>query len=264
MQKMSETTQIFRFEPKGPSDRGLEQTSDMTADTIERGSPIELCHNYYTSPSGVLSAGVWECTPFEGKFFPYAVDEFMLILDGSVTIVHRDGFEDTFRAGDAFVIPKGLPCSWKQTESVSKYYVIFDDPAGEIPEKPVADRAIRLSPDGPEGVDLKPLTLPDTSIFEGDPPEQHDYTYFEDKTAQLYAGVWTCSPMRRKHLPFPRIELMCLLEGSMTLTEKDGTAHTFTAPDVLLETRGAITSWTSSEDVRKYYCIFEESDPSGP
>ena len=261
---MSENTRSFRFEPKGPSNGGLEQIFEITPDMIEHGSPVEHCHNYYTSPSGVLSAGVWECTPHQLKFGPYTVDEFMLVLDGSVSIVHEDGFEDTFRAGDAFVVPKGLPCSWKQTENVRKYYVIFDDPEGEMPEKPVADRAIRLSSHGPDGVGLKPVTLPDTSIFEGNPPEQQDFTYFEDKTGQLYAGIWTCSPMRRKHLPFPRIELMCLLEGSMTLGEQDGTAHTFTAPDVLLETRGAITSWTSTETVRKYYCIFEESDKSDP
>lgn len=258
---MSESTRIMRFDPTGPPNVELEQIYEMTPDEIEHGSPVEHCHNYYTSPSGVLSAGVWECTAHRLKFAPYAVDEFMLILDGSVTIVHEDGFEDTFRAGDAFVIPKGLPCAWKQTESVRKYYVIFDDPKGEIPEKPVADRAIRLSPHGPDGAGLKPISLPDTSIFEGSPPEQQDFTYFEDKTGQLYAGVWTCSPMRRKHLPFPRIELMCLLEGSMTLSEEDGTAQTFTAPDVLLETRGTVSSWTSTADVRKYYCIFEESDP---
>ena len=80
------------------------------------------------------------------------------------------------------------------------------------------------------------------------------------QTGRFYAGAWTRSPMRRTHQPFPRVELMCLLEGSMTLGERDGQARTFSAPDVLLEARGAITSWTSSENVRKYYCIFEQSD----
>ena len=231
-------------------------------DNLEEGDPTERAHNYYTSPCGRLNAGVWECTPFVTKLRPYPVDEFMLILDGSTTIVHGDGHEETFRAGDAFVICKGLRCQWKQTETIRKYYVIYADPEAGIPEKPVSDRAIRLNPQGPDGVGLKPMELPDMSVFEGEPPKQEDHTYFEDTTGQFYAGVWTCSPMRRKAVPFPRVELMCLLEGAMTLTDSSGQEHKFHAPDVLLEKKGTVGSWTSSENVRKYYCIFESSGVS--
>ena len=60
----------------------------------------------------------------------------MLVLDGSVNIVHEDGQEEIFRAGDAFVIPKGLRCQWKQTESIHKFYVILDDPEAPVPDQP--------------------------------------------------------------------------------------------------------------------------------
>jgi uncharacterized cupin superfamily protein len=241
----------------------MERIYELTPDTLEEGDPVELAHNYYSSPCGRLSAGVWECTPCVGKLGPYPVDEFMLVLSGSVTIVHEDGHEETFRAGDAFAIHKGLRCQWKQTETIRKYYVIYDDPKIEIPEKPVSDRAIRLSPQGPDGVGLERIELEDLSRFEGEAPTQEDHTYFEDATGQLCAGVWTCSPMRRKALPFMQVELMCLLEGAMTLTDSSGQEHKFSAPDVLLEDRGTVSSWTSSEKVRKYYCIFEDSALSG-
>jgi len=251
--------QIIRFEPKGPADVGLERIVELEPEMLESGSPIERAHNYYTSPSGVLTAGVWECTPHRTRLLPYPVDEFMLVLEGSVTIVHVGGHEETFRAGDAFVIPKGLPCAWTQTENIRKYYVILDDPETPMPEKPVADRAIRLERNGPAGIGLAPLALPDTSLFEGEPPVQHDHTYFANGDGSMTAGVWTCTPMRRKALPFPRTELMCLLEGSVTLTDDAGVAHRFRAPDVMLVSYGVVNAWTSGEDGRKYYCIYQEA-----
>jgi uncharacterized cupin superfamily protein len=63
--------------------------------------------------------------------------------------------------------------------------------------------------------------------------------------------------MRRKPKRFGRIELMCLLEGGMTLADDTGTEYSFKAPDVLLELPDTVSNWTSTEHVRKYYCIFE-------
>ena len=62
---------------------------------------------------------------------------------------------------------------------------------------------------------------------------------------------------RRKSQRFSRFEIMCLLEGGMTLTDDAGVEHKFHAPDVLLELPDAVNAWTSTEDVRKYYFIFE-------
>ena len=63
--------------------------------------------------------------------------------------------------------------------------------------------------------------------------------------------------MRRRAQRFGRIELMCLLEGGMTLSDDAGTEYSFSAPDVLLELPDTISAWSSSKNVRKYYCIFE-------
>ena len=255
---MASNPNIIRFEPNGPADQPLVQIFDTTPDEVEAGTPIEMGHLYYESEDKSLVAGVWHCTAHTTKFGPYPVDEFMLVLEGSVNIVHQGGHEEIFRAGDAFIIPKGLPCSRKQTESMRKYYVIFEDPNNGMPDQPVAERAIRLSPTGPEGIGLKQLDLQKSTNFEGDTPTQHDYSYFEDATDRLFGGTWTCSPMRRKQQRFGRFEMMCLLEGGMTLTDDAGMEHKFQAPDVLLVLPDAVNSWTSTQDVRKFYFIFEE------
>jgi len=79
---------VIRFDPEGPPGKGLDSLAEITPDMLEEGSPSELGHTYYTSPSGLLTAGVWKCTAHTLKFGPYPVDEFMLVLDGSVNIVH--------------------------------------------------------------------------------------------------------------------------------------------------------------------------------
>jgi uncharacterized cupin superfamily protein len=244
---------IIRFDPEGPPGKGLEPMVEITPDMVVEGSASELCHNYYTSPSGVLTAGIWKCTAHTLEFGPAPVDEFMLVLDGSVNIVHADGHEEIFRAGDAFVTPKGLPFQWKQTEDIHKVYVILDDPETPIPEKPAADRVVRLSPT--EG--LEKLDASKTGVYEGEIPTQEDASAYEDTTGRFFVGTWTCSPMRRKPKRFGRIELMCLLEGGMTLADDTGTEYSFKAPDVLLELPDTVSNWTSTEHVRKYYCIFE-------
>jgi len=46
-----------------------------------------------------------------------------------VVITDGAGNAETFKAGDAFVVPKGTPCTWHFPETTRKYYVIFDTDA---------------------------------------------------------------------------------------------------------------------------------------
>ena len=254
---MTSNPNIIRFESNGPADQPLKQIHEITSDDVEGDVPTEMAHEYYASEDGSLTAGVWHCTPHTLRLAPYPVDEFMFVLEGSVAIVHEDGHEEVFRAGDAFVIPRGLRCAWKQTESIRKYYVIYEDPKTGIPEKPVTDRAIRLEPNGPAGTGLTKLDLAASNNFNGEPPTQYDHGYFEDAAERQFAGIWTCTPMDRIAQRFGRFEVMCLLEGGMTLTDDAGVKHEFRAPNVLLELPDAVTAWKSTEFVRKYYYIFE-------
>jgi uncharacterized cupin superfamily protein len=125
----------------------------------------------------VLTAGVWKCTAHTLKFGRYPVDEFMLVLDGSVNVILDD----------------------PETP-------ISEEPASSS-EAPVSARAIRLSPT--EGLEQLELSNPEN------------------------------------------------FEGGMTLSEDGGAEHSFSAPDVLLELPDTINAWSSSKNVRKYYCIFE-------
>ena len=73
-----------------------------------------------------LSAGIWEQGANESRWMDYPVNEFMTVLEGEVVIVEEDR-SVSIKAGESFIIPKGLRCRWTQKGPVKKFFVIFDD-----------------------------------------------------------------------------------------------------------------------------------------
>ena len=112
---------VIRFEPHGPKDKGLAEWDPIDPAEIESGTPVQRGHIYHEIPEAGYMAGVWDCTANTLKFGPYPVHEFMFLLEGSVTIALADGSQTTVNAGEAFVIPKGLPCQWIQPVGIQHY-----------------------------------------------------------------------------------------------------------------------------------------------
>ncbi len=143
---------VIRFEPHGPGDTGLAEWDTIDPGDLEAGNPVQRGHIYHQDEALGYMAGVWDCTAMTGKFEPYAVHEFMFLLEGSIIMVLEDGTEITVNAGEPFVIPKGLPCQWKQLGTVRKYFMIFEDPGAQrrntVPAKP--DLAARVARSGGE------------------------------------------------------------------------------------------------------------------
>ncbi|NKB62658.1 MAG: DUF861 domain-containing protein [Gammaproteobacteria bacterium] len=245
---------VLKFEPHGPSDTGMAEWESMPRDELVSEVPLQRGHEYLNIPvddagSGTLTAGVWNCTPFETKLAPYGVNEFMHILEGSVSIVDQDGNSEIFSAGENFVIPKGCVCSWKQTEYLRKFYVIFDD---------TTTKAEDLDPVSPIRVDLS-LALPevpqqDSSLFIGGVPTMHQLGVFSDLTARFGVGLWDCTAMQRIPAPINRSELMYILEGSGSIINGDGKVFEFSAGDAFMVPVGMGYQWKSEGFVKKVYC----------
>jgi uncharacterized cupin superfamily protein len=81
------TGKIVRFEAQGPAGTGLVRLPDFAPGTLVAGTPVQRGHTYFEDKTIGLSAGVWDCTAMTGKLEPYSVNEFMLVLEGAVTIV---------------------------------------------------------------------------------------------------------------------------------------------------------------------------------
>ena len=112
----------FRIDPHPegmtPSDF-MERVSFTTSDMRETNLFS------YASEDEAILAGVWECAPAREEYPDgYPVHEMMHVISGSVTLTHIDGTDETFVAGDTFFIPKGHPCTWENTETMRKFYMI--------------------------------------------------------------------------------------------------------------------------------------------
>ena len=176
----------IRFDPNGPADTGLQAWETIDPSTLTAGEPVQRGHVYFCNATGALTAGVWDCTPMTGKLEPYAVNEFMLILEGSVTIVDARGHAQTLHAGEIFVIPKGTPFVWKQTEYMRKYYVIFDDPSERVASDATDLKVIRVN----TAWYLSPVHGQDPARYDGPVPAQHTQKFFTDLTTQMRVGLW--------------------------------------------------------------------------
>ena len=98
-------------------------------------APHAGAHVFFTDPSGQATAGIWTCTaPYTTVgVVPYPTEEFIYLLEGDITISGPSFGSATFKAGDAFFIPKGLPLTWSQSQNVRKCFVVFAPPV-ELPK----------------------------------------------------------------------------------------------------------------------------------
>lgn len=248
------TAQFDRMEPKGPKGKGLDDWGGIPAESLESGSPKQSGYGYLDEKSTGMSAGVWACTPFTGKMDAYSVHEFMTLLEGSVTIRHKDGSEITVNAGESFFIPKGTVCQWVQKGDVRKYYVIWDDKSGAKAKDASKLRAVKVDTSLP----LSACDGPDPKLVVSGQPKWAENLLFADPTDQWTVGLWSTTAYERKVIPFPRHELMHILEGKVTISDGQGREETFKKGDTLFVPKGALLGWKCSEDVKKIYCIFLE------
>jgi uncharacterized cupin superfamily protein len=195
---------------------------------------------------------VWESGPSTGAGRPYTIGytEFVYVLGGSVRLTDtRTGRKDTFRPGEAFVIQRGTNLIWEMDERMREYYIIFDRDV-EGAEPPVQNPTfIRLDPNGPNG------------LVAAEDGRTKSHTYFRGPNRSS-VGVWETAPHTAADFSTPQYsEAMFFLSGTVTLTQPDGSAHTFGPGDAVVVPKGATYKW-SSDTVRKFWVIFDQEPRS--
>ena len=244
---------VIRLEPNGPANIGLKPEAADPSD-YQSSVPDLNGHSYYENQALGLYVGVWDSTASQEVFAPYIVDEFMWLIEGQVTMLEPNDHQTVINAGEAFVIPKGYPCSWKQDGYLKKYYMIYDAPDGHMPESPAANSIIIPRADAP----LEKLKTTEPLIKKGEMPIQKDFTCYEDTTGQMFVGTWESTPFESEMVPFPYYEMAYILEGSVTITEKSGKAQTFKSGDTFFIPKGTVCSWKTSDTIRKFYSMFQQ------
>lgn len=240
--------QVTRFD----HDVELEEWEAMDAGDLESDVPVQRGHFYLNDEKIGLMTGVWDCTAFTGKMGAYPVDEFMYLLEGSVTMELEDGTSTTVSAGESFIIPKGLVCKWIQTGYVKKYFVIYTGREGVVHDNP-AQYGIMT----PKPADATtPIVINDTSRIIGAVPEQTNHAYYTDATGQFSVGMWRSSAFERPVFEFDHYDLMCILEGEATVSDGADNVNICKTGDGVFVPEGANYKWQCDVPVTKVYCAF--------
>jgi uncharacterized cupin superfamily protein len=231
---------ILRFEPNGPGGIGLKGN--------DRDSS-KIYHYYRSTADERVAAGIWSSPDFSGRMRKVADTEFIYILEGAVTLLDKSGREETFKAGDAVLIPRGTEFQWKKTDNLKEYWVIFDRETPSTPAPQGTPTFFRLDRNGPPG---KGLTGTGRT-------KEHEYYTGADGSS---VGVWETQPHTSPNFHKTKYaELMLFLSGNVTLTTPDGQTEKFKAGEVALVPKGIEYKW-SSETTRKFWVIFDNDAPA--
>lgn len=114
-----------KFSTSGPEGWLASLKEPFEAAQLIEGDAVGNDHIYFESKSRGIRAGIWRAEPYTEYFENYPCDEFMYVLEGSVTLENND-FSETYGKGDAFLLPRGFRGFWRQTVPMLKYYVILN------------------------------------------------------------------------------------------------------------------------------------------
>ena len=226
---MTKTANILRFDPKGPN--GLEEWEQMDYASLVSGEPVQNGHLYHEIADQGYMVGVWDCTAFTDQMMPYIVDEYMLFLEGDLTMVLPDGTEIDIKPGDAFIIPKGFECQWKQPGFVHKIFMILDGP---VPDASNASLQRITVPDldGPTGADVSASR-----------------TDFLNAAGTMRVEVQSHGDAAQISRTCPSHELITVLDGSLQLYDGEQ-QHVFNKGDTAYLHQGDITGWKTTAGTR--------------
>jgi uncharacterized cupin superfamily protein len=226
---MTRTATILRFDPNGPG--GLKVWEQMDYAGLVSGEPVQKGHIYDELVESGYLVGVWNCTAFTDRMMPYAVDEYMLLIEGGLTMVLPDGEQVEVSSGDAFVIPKGFECQWKQTGFVHKIFMILDGP---VPKA--------------ENASLRRITVPDLVSPKGAELSM-TRTDFLNAAGTMRVEVQDHGSVVQPSRTFDAYELITVLDGALQLDDGE-TVHSFNKGDTAYIHQGDTAGWQTTEGTR--------------
>jgi len=90
---------------------------------LVRGGKGFVERTAYQSADGATSVDVKKFEPLVLQMRDWPIDEFMVLLSGEVEIVDGSSHVTKFKAGDAFVIPRGFVGFWRQRSRIEMFTV---------------------------------------------------------------------------------------------------------------------------------------------
>lgn len=231
---MPATSYVKRIEVNGPNGAGLADWPAMDPADLVSGQPVQRGHLYDEDDATGYSVGVWDCTAFVDQPGPYPEDEFMLLLAGTVEMLMPDGSEVTVKAGEAFVIPKGLECQWKMPQTVRKIFMILDG----------------ATPANTDNATLHRVTVPSLDV--GDPVTSGTLatrtTHFQNHDSRMCVYTDTFAGTQRALAPNTGRHIIHVLHGEVSFS--DDAANHFIQGESLYLLPGHSLTWRVAAGTR--------------
>lgn len=118
---MASTIQVIHFQ-RDSGELERRRLRDLP-DRVLQGDPRHESTVFFRGADGEIIAGTWTSTPGQWRAFTDR-DEFCYIVSGHVRLRTENGEIQTFKTGDAFLIPNGFRGYWDVVETTTKHFVI--------------------------------------------------------------------------------------------------------------------------------------------
>ena len=118
---MTKAIQVVDFQQDSGT-REARRLRDLPGRVLE-GDPHHESTVFFKGAAGDFIAGTWTSTPGQWHAFT-GRDEFCYIVSGHVRLIGDDGTTQSFKTGDAFLIPNGFSGRWEVVETTTKHFVI--------------------------------------------------------------------------------------------------------------------------------------------
>jgi uncharacterized cupin superfamily protein len=195
---------------------------------------------------GPVTAGVITLDAGSGAVQSLPNDEFIIVNQGSLTLTQQ-GANLTLGPNQSAILKHGATFSWSAQGPVSLIFTRYNKSrAGDGAIVPIRENPEMGPSAGGPAADL--LLTP--------APVCRNYTDYKSEDGEFTCGTWDSTPYARRALYFRHMELMYLLEGSVTFVDETGRSGTFSKGDIFLIEQKASCTWESRENVAKLYVIY--------
>lgn len=109
---------------------GLRPIAHDASDTPVSGAQAPQARTAFVDVTGRFTAGVWACDAGTLEIRNLAIDEACYLIAGEVVLTDPQGRTETFRAGEAFVLPRGFSGTWHMPGPIVKYNAMHTPEGG--------------------------------------------------------------------------------------------------------------------------------------
>lgn len=195
---------------------------------------------------GPVTAGVITLEAGSGFVQALPADEYIIVNEGSLALAQQDSVL-ALGPNQSAMLKHGAAFTWSAQGPASLIFIRYNkSQAGDGAIVPV-----REEPEmGPSAGGPAPELLLTPA------PVCRNFTDYKTADGEFMCGTWDSTPYARRALYFRHMELMHLLEGSVTFVDDTGRSGTFSKGDIFLIEQKASCSWESRERVAKVYVIY--------